>query len=129
MSDNLTTDPALYYRAHAFVCINEREPGHPRGCCREKAGEELWDYMKKKATGLGLGKDVRVNKAGCLDRCELGPVLVIYPEGVWYAVKTKADVDEVLQTHLVEGKRVQRLMLQPTDKLPADIAARLTAAE
>lgn len=122
-------DPAPYYRAHVFVCTNEREAGHPRGCCREKGGDELRDYMKKKATGLGLGKAVRINNAGCLDRCELGPVLVIYPEGVWYTVTSKADVDEVLQTHLVEGKRVERLMLQPTDKLPADIVARRVAAE
>lgn len=129
MSDDVKADPAPYYRAHVFVCTNEREPGHPRGCCREKGGDELRDYMKKKATGLGLGKAVRINNAGCLDRCELGPVLVIYPEGVWYTVTSKADVDEVLQTHLVEGKRVERLMLQPTDKLPADIVARRVAAE
>lgn len=128
MSDIVTGDPAPYYRAHVFVCTNEREPGHPRGCCREKGGDELRDYMKKKATGLGLGKNVRINNAGCLDRCELGPVLVVYPEGIWYAVKTKADVDEVLQTHLVEGRRVERLMLQPTDRLPADVEARLSAA-
>lgn len=129
MSDDVLTDPAPYYRAHVFVCTNEREPGHPRGCCREKGGDELRDYMKKKATGLGLGKAVRINNAGCLDRCELGPVLVVYPEGVWYAVTSKADVDEVLQAHLVEGRRVERLMLRPTDKLPADIAARRVAAE
>lgn len=129
MSNDVTADPAPYYRAHVFVCTNEREPGHPRGCCREKGGDDLRDYMKKKATGLGLGKHVRINNAGCLDRCELGPVLVVYPEGVWYAVTSRADVDEVLQTHLVEGKRVERLMLQPTDKLPADIVARRAVAE
>lgn len=129
MSEHVTADPAPYYRAHVFVCTNEREPGHPRGCCREKSGDDLRDYMKKKATGLGLGRAVRINNAGCLDRCELGPVLVVYPEGVWYAVTSKADIDEVLQTHLVEGKRVERLMLLPTDKLPADIVARRVAAE
>lgn len=120
----MTDDPALYYRAHVFCCTNEREPGHPRGCCKERGADELRDYMKKKATGLGLGKQVRVNNAGCLDRCELGPCLVIYPEGVWYSFTDKADIDEILQTHLVEGKRVERLMLQPTDKYPADLAAR-----
>ncbi|WP_029012504.1 (2Fe-2S) ferredoxin domain-containing protein [Niveispirillum irakense] len=120
----MTDDPALYYRAHVFCCTNEREPGHPRGCCKERGADELRDYMKKKATGLGLGKQVRVNNAGCLDRCELGPCLVIYPEGVWYSFTDKADIDEILQTHLIEGKRVERLMLQPTDKYPADLAAR-----
>lgn len=128
MSDAVKDDPAPYYRAHVFVCTNEREPGHPRGCCRSKGGDELRDYMKKKATGLGLGKSVRINNAGCLDRCELGPCMVIYPEGVWYSITNKADVDEVLQTHLADGGRVERLMLEPTDKLPADVAARHAAA-
>lgn len=127
MSDQ-SAAPAPYYQAHVFVCTNEREPGHPRGCCRQKGGDDLRDYMKKKATGLGLGKQVRINNAGCLDRCELGPVMVIYPEGIWYNVTSRADVDEVLQTHLVEGRRVQRLMLYPADRLPADIAARRTDA-
>lgn len=118
------TDPDPYYRAHVFVCTNEREEGHPRGCCKQKGGDVLRDYMKKKATGLGLGKSVRINNAGCLDRCELGPCMVIYPEGVWYSVASPQDVDAVLQTHLVEGGRVAHLMLHPTDKLPVDVAAR-----
>jgi (2Fe-2S) ferredoxin len=129
VSEDVKGDPAPYYRAHVFVCTNEREPGHPRGCCRGKGGDQLRDYMKKKATGLGLGKAVRINNAGCLDRCELGPVMVVYPEGVWYAVNSTADIDEVLQTHLVEGGRVERLLLSPSDKFPADREARQTAAE
>jgi len=75
--------------------------------------------MKDRAKALGL-KNVRINSAGCLDRCELGPSVVIYPEGVWYSVPTKEDIDEVLQKHLVEGGRVERLMLQTADKLPKD---------
>ena len=75
--------------------------------------------MKGRAKELGL-KKVRINIAGCLDRCELGPTVVVYPEGVWYSVATKEDVDEVLQTHLVQGGRVERLMLQTADKLPKD---------
>ena len=69
------------------------------------------------ATWIG---EVRINNAGCLDRCELGPTVVIYPEGVWYSCTTKEDIDEVLQTHLVQGGRVERLMLRTTDKLPKD---------
>jgi (2Fe-2S) ferredoxin len=65
---------------------------------------------------------VRINAAGCLDRCELGPTLVIYPEGVWYSCPTTADIDEVLETHLKNGGRVERLMLQTKDKLPEDRA-------
>lgn len=79
--------------------------------------------MKARAKALGLN-NVRINSAGCLDRCELGPNLVIYPEGVWYCCPTREDVDEVLQTHLVQGGRVERLLLQTADKLPADRAGR-----
>ena len=114
-------DPGPYYDAHVFCCTNRRAAGHPRGCCAEKGADGLRDYMKARARELGL-KNVRINGAGCLDRCELGPTLVIYPEGVWYSCATREDIDEVLQTHLVEGGRVERLMLQPTDKLPADRA-------
>ncbi len=112
-------DPGPYYDAHVFCCTNRRPDGHPRGCCAEKGSEDLRDYMKNRAKELGL-KKVRINASGCLDRCELGPTVVIYPEGVWYSVHNREDVDEVLQTHLVEGGRVERLMLQPTDKLPKD---------
>jgi len=70
---------------------------------------------------------VRVNAAGCLDRCELGPNLVIYPEGVWYTFKTEADIDEIIRGHLVEGRRIDRLMLQPQDVLPRDREQRIAA--
>lgn len=114
-------DPAPYYEAHVFVCTNRRPAGHPRGCCAERGSEELRDYMKGRAKDLGL-KGVRVNMAGCLDRCELGTTVVVYPEGVWYSVASKADVDEVLETHLKGGGRVGRLILRTADKLPADRA-------
>lgn len=116
-------DPKPYYEAHVFCCTNRRPSGHPRGCCAERDGEALRDHMKSRAKDLGL-KNVRINSAGCLDRCELGPTLVIYPEGVWYSCPTKADIDEVLETHMVKGQRVERLMLQTKDKLPEDRAKR-----
>ena len=111
-----------YYRAHVFCCTNLRPDGHPRGCCASGEAEKLRGYMKVRAKELGLG-DTRINSAGCLDRCELGPVLVIYPEGIWYGYKTTGDIDEILQTHLVEGGRVERLMLHPDQPLPAAPAA------
>jgi (2Fe-2S) ferredoxin len=108
-------DPAPYYRMHAFVCTNERDPSDPRGCCAARGSVALRDYLKQAAKKAGI-KGVRINNAGCLDRCELGPVLVIYPEGIWYAADTTADIDEIIETHLIGGKRVERLMLQPTDR-------------
>lgn len=100
----------LFFRCHIFCCTNRREPGHMRGCCAEKGAEELRDYMKRRIKLLGI-ESTRVNNAGCLDRCELGPCMVIYPEGIWYACKTKEDVDEVIREHVQGGKVVERLRL------------------
>jgi (2Fe-2S) ferredoxin len=113
----LAGDPTLFYEAHVFCCTNERPAGHPRGCCKAKGSEKLRDYMKARAKEFGLVR-VRINTSGCLDRCELGPTMVIYPEGVWYSVQTREDVDEILQRHVIGGGRVERLMLKPDDKLP-----------
>ena len=108
-------DPAPYYRTHVFACVNERPEGHPRGCCKHRGAEKLRNYMKARAKELGLDH-MRINQSGCLDRCELGPTMVIYPEGTWYAYSNQADVDEIIKTHLVEGKRVERLMLKVDQK-------------
>lgn len=110
-------DPPPFYRAHVFCCTNERPDGHPRGCCKDKDAEALRNYMKARAKALGL-EGVRINIAGCLDRCELGPTMVIYPEGVWYHYRSTDDLDEILQTHVIEGGRVTRLQLQPDDETP-----------
>ena len=110
----LPGDPAPYYQAHVFACINERPQGHPRGCCKERGAVRLRTYMKARAKELGI-PGVRINQSGCLDRCELGPVMVIYPEGVWYRYDSPEDVDEILKTHLIEGGRVERLLLTPED--------------
>ncbi len=103
-------DEPLFYSKHVFVCLNERAPGHPRGCCKEKGAVELRAYMKQKVGEQGL-EGIRVNQSLCLDRCELGPNMVIYPEGTWYRFQSEADIDEIIATHLVAGERVERLML------------------
>ena len=122
------SDPPAYFERHVFVCTNLREPGHRRGCCAEKGAVALRDYMKKRCKELGVaGRVARVNNAGCLDRCELGPNLVIYPEGVWYTFANEADLDEIIRVHLIGGGRVGRLMLQPQDVLPRDREKRLSA--
>jgi len=115
------SDPPLFYRKHVFCCVNERPAGHPRGCCKAKGSERLRNYMKARAKEFGLD-DVRINQSLCLDRCELGPTMVIYPEGVWYSYRTPADVDEILRVHVRDGGRVQRLMLHPADKEPPKAA-------
>jgi (2Fe-2S) ferredoxin len=120
-------DPPLYYRTHVFCCTNERPAGHLRGSCARRGSIKLRDYMKARAKELGLS-DVRINSAGCLDRCELGPTVVVYPEGVWYHCETRDDVDEILLRHVIGGERVGRLMLLPQDREPGDATVRTTAA-
>lgn len=110
-------DSAPFFEAHVFVCCNRRPDGHRRGSCAAKGSEGLRDYMKARAKELGLRR-VRVNMAGCLDRCEFGPTMVIYPEGIWYRPETNTDIDEILSAHLVAGGRVQRLMLTAADVPP-----------
>lgn len=104
----------LYYKSHVFFCTNERPDGHPRGCCKSRGSEKLRNYMKAKAKEMGLDR-IRINAAGCLDRCELGPTVVIYPEGIWYKCETTEDVDRVLVEHLKNGNRINDLMLRPND--------------
>ncbi len=110
INPRVEADPALFFDAHLFVCCNRRPDGHPRGSCAAKGSEKLRDYMKARAKELGL-QNIRVNSAGCLDRCELGPCLVIYPEGVWYTIATTSDIDAILEHHVQDGGRVPDLML------------------
>jgi (2Fe-2S) ferredoxin len=111
MSNNRwPNDPPYHYDAHLFVCCNRRPDGHKRGSCAAKGSEKLRDYMKARVKELGLQR-VRVNLSGCLDRCELGPSLVIYPEGIWYRIGSTEDVDAILERHLLAGERVSELMM------------------
>jgi len=118
LGERTASDPELYFQHHVFFCTNRRPDGHPRGCCAAKGSEELRDYAKKRAQNLGLA-GVRINAAGCLDRCEHGPCVVIYPEGVWYKVETRADVDAILETHVRDGKRVVRNIIPTVE--PAEL--------
>lgn len=103
-----------YYRCHVFCCTNERPAGHPRGSCAKRGSQRLRDYLKARAKELGL-EDVRINTSGCLDRCEYGPTMVIYPDGVWYHYECHADVEEILARHLIGGEVVERLLLPDRD--------------
>jgi (2Fe-2S) ferredoxin len=104
-----------YYVRHIFCCENKREPSHARGCCAEKDSPSLREYFKKRVKELGIEK-TRVNSAGCLDRCELGPVIVIYPEGIWYRPTSEADIDRIISEHLQGGIPVEALRLKDEQK-------------
>lgn len=100
-----------FFRLHVFCCTNERPENHPRGSCAAKGSVKLRNYLKVRAKELGLG-DVRINSAGCLDRCEHGPVMVIYPEGVWYTYASIEDIEAILSEHIQHGRPVERLRIQ-----------------
>jgi (2Fe-2S) ferredoxin len=97
---------------HLFVCINDRGPGHPKGSCAQRGSVELAEALKRAAHERGLKRIVRVNKAQCLDQCARGATCVVYPEAVWYGGVTLADVDEIVERHLVGGEPVERLRLR-----------------
>ena len=101
-----------YYQRHIFFCLNERDKGD-ESCIRQGA-QEGFDHCKKrvKSEQLAGPGGVRVNKAGCLDRCAGGPVAVVYPEAVWYTFVDKVDIDEIVDSHLKRGIVVERLVLQ-----------------
>jgi (2Fe-2S) ferredoxin len=100
-----------YYRHHVFFCLNQRDAGE--NCCANHDSEKLQAYAKQrvkelKLNGRGL---IRVNKSGCLDRCDEGPVIVVYPEEIWYTYSSQADIDEIIDSHLRGGKPVERLRI------------------
>ena len=100
-----------YFDKHVFFCCNQREPGN--ACCNNHGASELRAYAKDRIKALklsGKGK-VRINQAGCLDRCDDGPVLVVYPDDVWYTFVDREDIDEIIDEHLVHGRIVKRLKL------------------
>jgi (2Fe-2S) ferredoxin len=103
-----------YYKHHIFFCLNQRENG--QASCADHDAQGSADHCKSRVKKLGLAGPggVRVNKAGCLDRCAGGPVAVVYPEGVWYTFVDHRDIDEIVEEHLVHGRPVKRLMLAPS---------------
>ena len=98
-----------YYKHNVFFCLNQRSNGE--ACCAEHKAQEAFDRCKAlvKEAGLSGPGQVRVNKAGWLDRCAAGPVAVVYPEGVWYSYVDASDIDEIVESHLKNGKVVERL--------------------
>ena len=107
--------PPSYYQRHIFFCLNQRPNGE--ACCADHDAQAAFDHCKKqvKAAGLAGPGKVRVNKAGCLDRCAGGPVAVVYPDATWYTFVDRSDIDEIVESHLKNGQVVERLVV------PADV--------
>jgi (2Fe-2S) ferredoxin len=102
----------MRFERHVFVCENRRPAGAPRGCCASKGGTEVKEALKAALRSRGLQARVRANSAGCLDACEHGVSMVVYPEGVWYGGVTTADIPEIVDRHLVGGVPVERLVIR-----------------
>jgi (2Fe-2S) ferredoxin len=99
------------FTSHIFVCCNQREPGHPRGCCDPTASGELRACFKAEIEKRRLGPLVRANQAGCLDQCELGPTVVIYPQGIWYGRVNLSDVPRILEETVMQGRVLGDLLI------------------
>ena len=115
----MNNSDAPYFEQHIFCCLNERKPGATRGSCITSGAQPLFNYFKARMKELGYHGRMRVNKSGCLDRCEHGPVVVIYPQGVWYSYHSRDDVEEIITTHFEKGQIVERLRLPGRDNDPA----------
>lgn len=102
-----------FFTHHVFICTNTRPAGHPRGSCNADGAAALRERFKDEVARRKLKASVRANAAGCLDQCEHGPTVVVYPEGVWYGSVQAADVEEIVESHLIHGKPVDRLRLRP----------------
>lgn len=101
-----------FFDKHVFFCTNQRADGGD--CCANRGGLKARDYMKNKVKELGLSSSknkIRINAAGCMDRCDEGPVIVVYPEGVWYTYVDERDLDEIIEQHLKNGQIVERLKI------------------
>ena len=100
-----------YYACHVFFCCNQRDEG--RACCNDKGASAMRDYAKRRVKELGLAGEgkARINLAGCLDRCEEGPCIAVYPDAVWYTYVDRADIDEIIEEHVTHGWVVERLRI------------------
>ncbi len=100
------------FEKHIFICENKRPDGHPRGCCLDKGSADVRALFKKRLKELGLKAEVRANAAGCLDACEFGVTVLVYPEQIWYGGVNIDDVEEIIQSHIINDIPVKRLMIQ-----------------
>ncbi len=100
-----------FYQHHVFFCLNQRPNGE--ACCQDKGADAAFDHMKARVKKLGLSGEgkVRINRSGCLDRCDKGPIMVIYPQAVWYTFVDNDDIDEIIDSHLLNNQVVARLLV------------------
>ncbi|MEP9348751.1 (2Fe-2S) ferredoxin domain-containing protein [Xanthobacter sp. KR7-225] len=119
-TDALTADAAVeealeipqVYAHHVFCCFTQRPPQHPRGSCGANGAQPLWERLGKKIEATGR-RDICMTASGCLTFCQAGPIMVVYPQGIWYQPRTPEDIDEIVASHLLGGRPVERLIVVP----------------
>lgn len=108
----MALDIPQVFTIHAFMCFQERPPGHPRGSCGQAGGKPLWERLMSRVERLGK-PEIALTATGCLGFCAAGPLMVVYPEGIWYRPRSVDDVDEIVQSHFIEARPVERLIVVP----------------
>jgi len=98
------------YKRHVFACFTQRPPNHPRGSCGARGAQPLWEYLGQRLEA-DQSTDTGFTSSGCLGFCNAGPLMVVYPEGIWYQPTTKEDIDEIVESHFKQGKLVERLVV------------------
>ena len=111
----------MRYTKHIFICTNRRDPSDPRGCCGERGAEEVKSEFKKQMKERRLHGRMRANASGCLDACEFGPAVVVYPDCIWYGGVGVDDVAEIIESHLLNDVPVERLLIRDRRYLPPDV--------
>ncbi len=106
------SDVPQVYKRHVFACFQQRPPMHPRGSCGASGAAPLWERLGKQIEATGQ-REIAMTSSGCLSFCQAGPIMVVYPEGVWYQPRTPEDIDEIVASHLVGGALVERLVVVP----------------
>lgn len=109
------------FEKHIFICENERPAEHPRGCCNDKNSKVIREKFKTRLKELGLNSIIRANGSLCLDACEFGPTIVVYPDQIWYGAVTANDVEEIIHSHLINNKPVERLLIKDSRFYQDDI--------
>lgn len=108
----MALDIPQVYKVHVFMCFQDRPPGHPRGSCGQAGAKPLWDHLIARVENLGR-PEIGLSATGCLGFCAAGPLMVVYPDGIWYRPQSHEDVDEIVQQHFVGGSPVERLAIVP----------------
>ncbi len=105
-------DLPVVFKYHVFACFQQRPADHPRGSCMLSGGKPLWERLQAKLSAQNL-PEVAMTATGCLGFCRAGPLMVVYPQGIWYAPRTIEDIDEIFQSHVLDGAPVERLIIVP----------------